>query len=566
MKSFLPATLDVDDWARVEPVYRALLGREARSDEEFAAFVRDFSALTEWVNEEGTRRYIAHTCHTDDEDAKRRYLRFVQEVQPRVAPLVFELQRKFLRLCAGRDLSPALAQVRRHWEWEVEIYRERNVPLLAQLATLHSEYQQLCGAMTVEVRGRTLTMQQAAALLEDPDRSLRQEAWEKSVERRLRDRGAIDALFDKMLLLNEQVARNADEPDFRAYTWKSRGRFDYTPGDCDAYARTVRALVLPMVARINEQRRAALGLERLRPWDLAVDPLGRPPLRPFPAHEVARLVSGTRSMFASLSPHWAAQFELLQERTHLDLASRAGKAPGGYQASLDRARQPFIFMNAVGTHADLRTMLHEAGHALHYLACRDVEPVFARGAPLEFCEVASMAMELIGHDHLEPFYPDPAERRRAQRQQLEGVLQVLPWIAVIDQFQHELYAGPTTRPVTAAGRQALWLDVLQRYSDPAVDWTGYDDARAAMWQRQGHLFGSPFYYIEYGLAQLGALRVWMNVRQDVASGLGQLRSALALGGSASLPDLFRTAGAAWDFSQATLDPLLARVRQELESL
>ena len=318
---------------------------------------------------------------------------------------------------------------------------------------------------------------------------------------------------------------------------------------------------MPAVDRLDRRRAELLGLERLRPWDTSVDPHNRPPLRPFAESEVDVLVDKTKSIFARMSPQLADDFESLRRRNNLDLATRKGKQPGGYQYSLEEHREPFIFMNAAGMHHDVMTLLHEGGHAFHCLAAADEPLVFLRPAPIEFCEVASMSMELLAAEHFDAFY-DADGVARAQRKLYEGIIGLLPWIGHIDSFQHWLYTHPRH---TRDERTAEWLRLSDRFA-AKLDWTGHEDYRAALWQRIPHLFGSPFYYVEYGIAQLGALQLWMKSRENPRQALANYRAALALGGTRPLPELFAAAGISFDFSERTIRPLIAALEEELEAL
>jgi oligoendopeptidase F len=396
-----------------------------------------------------------------------------------------------------------------------------------------------------------------APFLEETDRALRQEAWELVARRRLADRDAIDDLFDEMVALRVEVAQEAGFDSYVDYAYRNRERFDFGVADAESFQEGIERVVVPLVRRLQEERRRALGVEALRPWDLAVDPLGRPPLRPFT--EAETLAEGSERIFADVDPELGAQFSYLRTHGLLDLANRKGKAPGGYQTTLEDDRLPFIFMNAVGLDGDVRTLLHEGGHAFHALASRG-EPLAAyREAPIEFCEVASMSMELLGARDLGMFYgPDDCER--SYRQLLEGIVLILPWIATVDAFQHWIYRNPGH---SRDDRRAAWVTIHERFGG-IVDWSGYEDARASLWHRQLHIFLYPFYYIEYGIAQLGALQVWLNALGDRAGAVAAYRRALALGGSRPLPELFAAAGARFDFSEATLGPLMEAIGRELE--
>ncbi len=557
---WLPTTVELKTWEQIEPWYTQLVERPIDSPADLERWLRDAGELNGAVGQEGTRRYIAMTCQTDDPAREQAHLEWVRDVEPRLKPVQNALRTKYL----DSPHRAALPQDRffvfdRAQQNRRELYREANIARETELAELEQQYQKIIGGQTVTFRGQEYTPAQMAPFLEEPDRALRQEAWEVVARRRLQDRDALDELFDRMRGLRAEVAREAGFGSFTDYAYRLRERFDYGVTEAVAFQNAIARVVVPLAAEIQEQRRKDMTLDRLRPWDLAVDPLGRPPLRPF--QEAEQLAEGTQQIFRDVDPDLGAQFAFLRRQGLLDLANRKGKAPGGYQTTLEDDRYPFIFMNAVGIDGDLRTLLHEGGHAFHALASR-AEPLAAyREAPIEFCEVASMSMELLGARKLEMFY-DLADANRSYRQLLEGIVLILPWIATVDAFQHWVYAHPEH---TRAERRAAWSGLIARYGG-AVDWTGYEEAREHSWHRQLHIFLYPFYYIEYGIAQLGALQVWRNAQTDRAGAVAAYRRALGLGGSRPLPQLFEAAGTRFDFSEATLTPLVQAIRSELDRI
>lgn len=558
------ASLDVSDWSQVEPRLQQFIDAEPGSAAELRDWLLALCSLAEVIYEYGSRRNIDNACHTDDDDIEKAYLHWVREIAPKLQPMFFAIQQRFLASAHHTALADRGDDImRREWAADVELFRPENVPLQTQIAELNTKYDKLCGAMTVEFNDETLTLQQLARYLEEPDREVRQAAWELSAERRLKDRDAIDDIFDRMLDLRQKIAANADCENYRDYIWRSRYRFDYTPQDCLDFGSAVEKLCMPIVNDVDRERKKSLNVEKYRPWDTSVDVKNRAPLRPFDAKNIPDFVEKTRQVFARIDPALAEQFISLQQHGDLDLDSRKGKRPGGFQASLEASKRPFIFMNAAGLQRDVETLVHEGGHAFHYLASRDEPNLFVRHAPLEFCEVASMSMEMLACDHYDVFYSDPANAARAKRAQLEGVIRILPWVATIDGFQHWLYTHPGH---THRQRLDAWAQLLSRFGSGVIDHSGYELARQFAWQRQGHLFHVPFYYIEYGIAQLGALGVWLNYRKDPKAALSQLLDAFALGGTAPLPDLFAAAGVKFEFSEKTLAPLIDALQEELASL
>ncbi|MDR7419347.1 MAG: M3 family oligoendopeptidase [Armatimonadota bacterium] len=559
-RRFVPADADMGVWEHVEPLFRRLLDERPASPAALERWLEAVSELAAAIDEERARRYVAMTCQTDDPAHERAYLFYIEQIVPRVKPLADALDRAYLASPHRAALPERYRVLDRLIENRVSLFREENVPLETEEARLKQQYQKITGAMTVVFRGVEHTLQQMARYLDETDRSLRQEAWELVARRRLQDREVLDEIFDQLLALRERIARNAGCSDYRAFAFRQRERFDYTPEDCLRFHDAVEQTVLPVARRLNEERRQVLGLKTLRPWDLQVDPLGRPPLRPFDNAE--QLVTGVEEIVRRVDPALARQFRFMRDRSLLDLESRKGKAPGGYQSTMAERRVPFIFMNAVGLDDDLRTLLHEAGHAFHMLAARQDPILEYRDAPLEFCEVASMGMEMLALPHLGVFYRSPEDTRRSQRRLLEQSVTLFPWIATIDAFQHWLYTRPEH---SRAERRKAWLEILERFS-AGVDYSGYEDIQAAMWHRQLHLYQVPFYYIEYGIAQVGALQVWQQARQNQGEALQRYRQALALGGTQPLPALFAAAGARFDFSAATLRPLMREVEAALFSL
>jgi oligoendopeptidase F len=562
-RRFVPADFDPAHWPQVDVLYRALLDRPISSTAELEAWLADFSELWSVMDEYGARRYIDKSCHTDDAEIKKRFLYYVEEIEPKTKPLHFALQKKFLASPHAAGLTDQkYAILRRKWQADVDLFREENVPLKTEITKLVTEYDAISGDMTVNFRGKELTLQQLAKYLEDPDRATRREAWELSAKRRYQDHERIEEIFDQLLRLRERIATNAGMPNYRAYAWKEYKRFDYTPEQCLAFADAIAAACVPLVAELDRQRKQDLGLAALRPWDTAVDPQNRPALAPFAQEETGAFVEKTRAIFGRMSPALAEEFETLRQRNNLDLASRKGKQPGGYQYSLEESREPFVFMNAAGLQRDIEVLLHEGGHAFHCLAAREEDVVFLRSAPMEFCEVASMSMELLGADHFDVFYTDPADAARAKRMLLEGIIKFLPWMATIDSFQQWIYTHPGH---TRHERKAEWLRLLDRFSSK-LDWSGLEEYRETSWQKQAHLFHAPFYYIEYGIAQLGALQLWVKSLQDTHRAVAQYRAALRLGGTRTLPELFSAAGIVFDFSDKTLRPLMDAIGEELAQL
>jgi oligoendopeptidase F len=561
-RRFVPEQIDLGVWEQIAPLFDQLEERvNARKEAgELETWLLDWSELSAALDEEAAKRYIAMTCHTDSAEAESAYLQFVEQIEPRLKPRQFKLTELYVKHPARSRLPQDRYKVfDRDAQLHVELFRPENVPLETEEAKLSQQYQKLSGSLTVQFRGEEKTLVQMGRYLEETDRNLRQESWEIVAKRRLQESEKFDEIFDKLIELRQQIGRNAGFNNYHDYAFRKMGRFDYTAADCERFHSAVETEVVPVVRELQEQRRTRLGLATLRPWDLSVDPLNRGPLHPF--EKVDQLVTRTQKIFAKLDPELSTGFQKMQEWKLLDLANRKGKAPGGYQSALPEARAPFIFMNAIGIQRDVETILHEAGHAFHSLATRDEDLYAYRGAPIEFCEVASMSMELLGNDFLEEFYAEP-DANRARKTHLEGIITILPWIATVDAFQHWIYTHPGH---SRSEREAAWIGLMNRFGG-SVDWSGYEPARGRLWQRQLHIFIHAFYYIEYGIAQLGALQVWSNSRRDKNRAVLDYKNALRLGGSRTLPELFAAAGCKFDFSRATVAPLVGLVRRKLATL
>lgn len=570
---FVPADLDASKWANVEPLFAELNARGVGSAEEFERWLLDRSELDAAMSEAGAIRYIDMTCDTGSEHKKKAYMDFVEGVIPKIKPESFELDKKQAALAKRFDLGERYAVINRDTIAAVDLFRDKNVPIQTELTKLDTEYDTICGAMMVEFDGAEKTLPQMGKYQESADRAVREAAWKAVADRRAQDADRINAIFDEMVSKRHRLALNAGLKDFVGYSFKARGRFDYTPEHCFAFHDGIEKHVMPFVSKLDTERKSLLKVDALRPWDLSVDPKGRAPLQPFEGG--ADLVAKTQRVFDRLSPELAEMFASLGDGTNtkgaeggasLDLDSRKGKAPGGYQYMRDRSRRAFIFMNAAGLHRDVETMVHEAGHAFHSMYCVDEPLAHYRHAPIEFCEVASMSMELLTMPYWDEYYPSKEDADRARRRQLEGSVGLLPWIATIDAFQHWIYTHPEH---TQAERAAAWLKIEERFGHQGhrVAWDGIEKYRPLIWQRQGHLFGSPFYYIEYGIAQLGALGLWLkSLEEGPEAAMDAYRKSLSLGGSRPLPELFAAADLPFDFGPDTVGRLVGRVEAEMAKL
>nr|HNH20870.1 M3 family oligoendopeptidase [Ferruginibacter sp.] len=441
----------------------------------------------------------------------------------------------------------------------IELFREENIPLQAELAVMQQQYGAVAGKMTVTMEGKEYTLQQAAKFLENPNRSTREEVYRKINDRRLADKDTLNTLYDQLIEKRNQEALNAGFSNYRDYRFKELGRFDYTKENCYAFHQAVKQHVLPLVNIIYQEKKKKLGVDTLRPWDIDAEPAGVKPLQPFESGD--ELIQRSIDCFARLRPFFGECLKRMQAMRHLDLESRKGKAPGGYNCPLAESGAPFIFMNAAGQMQDVITMLHEGGHAIHSFLAHPLELNGFKEYPMEIAEVASMSMELMTMEEWDSFFSSEEDLRRAKEHQLERVITIFPWIAIIDKFQHWVYEHPSH---THDQRTDAWVSILKEFQDDVVDYSGLETYRSNLWQKQLHLFEVPFYYIEYGIAQLGAIGMWMQFRQNKQKALDNYCKALALGGTQTLPRLYEAAGLQFDFSPERIKVLMEFVKSEME--
>ncbi len=545
-------TLMTWPWEKIQPYYADLLDREltpARVD----GFLRDWSALGRLMAEAGTRHYVAITVNTADADAQAAYETYLDTIYPAARQAEQALKRKLL----DSGVEPAdFAIPLRNMRAEADLFREENLPLLAEELKLESEFEAIAGGQTVIWQGEEITVSQLRPIFQEQDRALREAAWRVGAARQLADRERINQTWGKNLALRAKLAANAGFDSYRDFRWKQLLRFDYSPADCKTFGDAIEAVMVPAAQRIYERRRATLGVESLRPWDLDVDAQGRPPLRP--NMSVGDLTGAISQVFHRVDPVLGGQFDTMRQEDLLDLENRKNKGSGGYCIEFHNAHRPFIFMNAVGMHDDVQTLLHEGGHAFHVFETAHLPYLQQIDYPMEFAEVASMAMELLAGPYLAKesggFYAQ-ADAQRALVNHLEGMLTFWPYMAVVDGFQHWVYENPDAA-IHPANCDAAWGDLWDRFM-VGIDYAGLETEKVTGWQRKTHIHTSPFYYVEYGMAQLGAVQVWRKAQINQAEAVAAYRRALALGGTATLPDLYQAAGAAFAFDETLLRDVVA---------
>lgn len=562
-RHFLPLDFSISTWSALKPYFDELVTRSIDGEMALERWLANRSELESIISEDLGWRYIRMTCYTDNETYSKSYQDFVENIQPQIAPFADQLNRKLAEspYLSNLESKPGYKILIRNLKKDIELFREANIPLFTQINTEAQKYAQLSGAMTVEIEGKELTLQQAGVILQSTDRVKRESAYHKISERRLKDKETLDALYSSLIGLRHQVAVNAGQPNFRDYMFKSYGRFDYTPKDCFNFQDAIATEVVPLLNEFNKSRKHKLKVDKLKPWDKAVDADSLPPLKAF--ENGKDLTEKSIECFTRLDPFLGQCLSIMKEMGHLDLESRKGKAPGGYNYPLSEIGVPFIFMNATSTMRDMTTIMHEGGHAVHNFLTKDLGLADFKSPPMEVAELASMSMELISMKHWDIFFPNEEELKRARREQLEDIIETLPWVATIDQFQHWIYENPTHTPEQ---RKEKWNEVFARFADTVTDWSGQEEARDYLWQKQLHLYEVPFYYIEYGMAQLGAIALWRNYKLNNQKGLQGYMSALKLGNLNTIPEIYAAAHIRFDFSRAYIKELMDFVKGELAVL
>lgn len=561
-RHFLPNDFKVTDWNSLEPYLKELLDRQINSLTDLEQWMRDMSETEAVIGEDAAWRQIRMTCDTENKEIEEAFTYFVTQIQPMIQPYADKLNRKLINNEYTQQLDMEAYKVYlRNVRKSIELFREANIPLQSEIAVLAQQYGVISGKMSIEIEGREYTLQQAGKFLENPSRPLREEVYFKIQDRRLQDKEQMNDLFSKLLERRDQVAKNAGFANYRDYKFADLGRFDYTKEDCFQFHEAVKTQVVPLVDFIYDRKRQKLGLDSLRPWDTEAEPEGIKPLTPFSNGD--ELVNKTIEVFSSMNPFFGACLIKMKEMGRLDLDSRKGKAPGGYNCPLPETGAPFIFMNAAGQMGDVTTMVHEGGHAIHSFLSHNLPLTAFKEYPMEIAEVASMTMELFSMDYWDIFFDNKEDLRRAKEHQLERVLTIFPWIATIDKFQHWVYEHPNH---TLDERAENWRKILNEFASVAVDVTGLEEYRKYSWQRQLHLYEVPFYYIEYGIAQLGAIGLWKQFKENKEQAINNYIKALQLGGTKTLPELYEAAGLKFSFSPEYISELMLFVNEELQKI
>ncbi|MGZ3944194.1 MAG: M3 family oligoendopeptidase [Mucilaginibacter sp.] len=560
-RKYIPETLEIK-WESLEPLFKELTERPINSIEELEHWLRDRSELEAALEEDFAWRYIRMTCDTMNPELLERFQYFATEIEPNIAPYSNELNKKLVSSPYADKLHEEKYFIYlRGVKKALELFREENIPIFTEIQVEQQKYQSITGSMSVTIDDKEFTLEQAAVRLKDTDRAKRQEAWEKIAARRLQDKDQLNDLFNHLRVLRHKVALNAGFENFRDYMFQALGRFDYTAKDCYAFHEAIEREIVPILRKLAEKRRTALGLDKLEPWDLDVDVSGKPALKPF--HSGKELIEKSIQCFSNINCYLGERLEIMKDNKLFDVESRKGKAPGGYNYPLAETGAPFIFMNSANTFRDLTTMVHEGGHAVHTFLTADLELNDFKHCPSEVAELASMSMELISMDNWDVYFDNEEDLKRAKRDQLFDVLKTLPWVAVVDQFQHWIYTNPDHNNEQ---RTDAWLEIYEPFGEGFADWSDHKEAEANLWQKQLHIFEVPFYYIEYGMAQLGAIAVWKNYKENPEKGLQQYLDALKLGYTKTIREIYETAGIKFDFSAHYVKELAEFVKSEMDKL
>ena len=558
-RSFIESNL-IFNWQNINGYYDGLANRTLNSIADLKRWLKDRSELNSVMEEEFAWRYIRMNIDTTNEEYQKKFQYFVEEINPKIAPFENTLNKKlndspFKKELKGDGYSILLRGVNN----QIELFRDKNIPLFTKLESESQKYGAISAKMSINYQEQEYTLQAAAKFLKSTDRATREEVYQLVQERRKEDILPLDELFDQLIAIRQEVAKNADFENYRDYMFKAMGRFDYTVEDCEEFHKSIQKSLVPMLNEVTKKRKEMLGLSSLKPWDLIVDIAQQEPLKPFSTGK--ELIEKTIVCFDRIDPFFGDCLREMNQRKHLDLESKKGKAPGGFNYPLYESGFPFIYMNAVGSLRDVTTMVHEGGHAIHSVLSHQLELVDFKGLTSEIAELASMSMELISMDNWDVFFENEEDLKRAKRDQLLDILGTLPWVATVDKFQHWIY---THQDHSVEERNNYWLQLSSEFSSQQVDWTGLEENKKYQWQRQLHLYEVPFYYIEYGMAQLGAIAIWRNYRNDPEKTIQQYKEALSLGYTKSIGEIYETAGVKFDFSQEYVEELSQFVYEEIQ--
>lgn len=560
-RKFLPESLNISDWNDLAIYSKELLDTEILDDESLKEWLLMRSEFDSILEEDKAWLYIKQSCNTSNDEYAKKFTEFVKNVEEKYAVFTNQVNEKLVDYCSKNAYPMEYEIFVRTLRQQVEIYREENVSIQSELEVEEQQYGAITGAMTIKYRGEEKTLQEAQNVLKSNKRKEREEVFNLIWKRRFVDAEKLNVLLSELLNKRQKLAENAGFANYLEFRFSQLARFDYTISDCESFHNSVAKAVVSEVSKIQLERKNALKLDDLYPYDLEVDVQQKPPLKPF--NSVDELIQRSISCFSAIDEEFGRFLQIMKENAYLDLDSRKGKAPGGYNYPLHESNVPFIFMNATNNLRDMETMMHEGGHAIHSFLSKDLEFVYYKETPAEIAEVASMAMELISMEHWHYFFDSPDDLARAKKSQLEGVISVLPWVATVDKFQHWLYTNPNH---TIEERTKAWNSIEQSFSGGVISWEGLEKLHDISWQKQIHIFQFPLYYIEYGIAQLGSIAIWKNYKENGVKAISDYRKALSLGYSKTLPELYRAAGVEFNFSEKYIRSLIEFVWKEYRKL
>jgi len=561
--NFIPTNLTINGWSDLKPYFDKLINTKVNNSDKLSQLILQYSETLSVFHEQNAWSYINMSRETDNKEYLQRHELFATKIAPELQKAANQVE-KFIvgHPCFSGLPDERFGQLKKRLKRELEMYRDENVELSAEISKLSTKYDQLSGGLNVTIDGEEMPLPKAAVKLQSADRAVRKEAWLAIGEKRYEIKEKADQIYNDMLKLRVKTAENADYKNFRDYRHDLLQRFDYTPADAIAFQEAIEEHIVPLARKIDESHRDKLGIaaDDYRPWDALGEPEGQVALKPFESGE--ELLEKTISIFTDIHPQFGENLRAMKAADLFDLESRKGKAPGGYNYGLETTGMPFIFMNAAGVHRNVTTMCHEGGHAMHTFLTNDEPIIQYRDTPSEMAETASMSMELLTAEHWNKFYNNK-DHIRARREHLEDIISFFPWCATVDAFQHWVYLNPDH---SVEERDAYFDELNQRFTSGLINWEGYDHYRKNGWQRQLHIFGMPFYYVEYGIAQLGALQVYRLYKEDPQAALEGYIKGLSLGSSKPLPEVWEAMGIKFDFSAKTLKELVAFVQQELSQL
>ncbi len=560
-KNFLNPEFKIKKLSDIEPFFKEILQCEISDKETLENLIKTVGELYEKIEEDYAWTYINMTRDTNNEEYQKAYKFFSNEISPQYEKYAFEINKKIINSGFADKIDKYLERIIVKMHNSIDLFREENLPIKTDIRNLTTEYQKIAASLTVKIDGKEYTLIKAAKFLKDKDREKRKTAFDAVCKVRMENREKINNLLDKMLTLRKTIAKNAGFDNYRDYRFKELDRTDYTVDDCRSFHNSIKKSAVPIYKKFMKIKAETLGIEKIKPYDKVAPSKDDKDLVPY--KEIDELINKTIKIFSDIKPLFGETIAKMKDLKLLDLENRKGKAPGGYNYPLLKTGLPFIFMNAIKVHSDMRVLMHEGGHAVHSVAAKDQFPFFYRFTPSEVAELASMSMELLTMDKWNEFYKDEIMLKQAKKEQLEGIITIFPWICIIDEFQHWLYEHYNH---TASERETAFDNIILSYGEDIIDWSGYDDYRKILWQKQSHLFSSPFYYIEYAFAQLGALQVWKNYRENGDKAIDDYFKALSLGASESIPNTYKTAGIKFDFSEQTTGELMEFLFEEYKKL